>query len=270
MSSKSMLKVMLILLAVTLFTLTAHPQGLNSGTVTGVVVDPNKAVVPNATITIENSVTGYQRTVTTQSDGAFRFDNVPFNNYVFTASAPGFTSARGIWNIRSSVPVNVSIPLSVGGATESVTITGSELIENDPKSHLDVDKALMDRMPVRDPGSGLSSVVTLSSPGVAADSNGGFHPFGDHFESNISLDGQPIPDQQSKFFSTQLPVNAIQSMEIITGGVPPEFGDKTSLVINAVSRSGLNQRKPTGSFNTLYGTFGTTHEDGSFAYGNAN
>ena len=269
MSSKSMLKVILILLAITLFTLTAYPQGLNSGTVTGVVVDPNKAVVPNATVTIENSVTGYQRTVTTQSDGAFRFDNVPFNNYVFTASASGFTSARGIWNIRSSVPVNVSIPLSVGGATESVTITGSDLIENDPKAHLDVDKALMDRMPVRDPGSGLSSVVTLSSPGVAADSNGGFHPFGDHFESNISLDGQPIPDQQSKFFSTQLPVNAIQSMEIITGGVPPEFGDKTSLVINAVSRSGLNQRKPTGSFNTLYGTFGTTHEDGSLAYGNA-
>ena len=68
MSSKSMLKVMLILLAITLFTLTAYPQGLNSGTVAGVVVDPNKAVVPNATVTIENSVTGYQRTITTQSD----------------------------------------------------------------------------------------------------------------------------------------------------------------------------------------------------------
>jgi hypothetical protein len=92
---------------------------------------------------------------------------------------------------------------------------------------------------------------------------------GDHFESNISLDNQPISDQQSKFFSTQIPVNIIQSMEVITGAVPPEFGDKTSLVVNAITRSGLNQRKPTGSFNALYGTFGTTHEDASLAYGNA-
>jgi hypothetical protein len=269
MSSKMSVKVTLVLLTIILYALTVYSQGLNSGTVEGVVVDPNKAVVPTATVIIENSVTGYQRTASTESNGSFRFDNVPFNNYVFTASAPGFTATRGTWNIRSSVPISVQIPLSVSGATETVTITGGELIENDPKAHVDVDKTLMDRMPVRDPGSGLSSVVTLSSPGVAADSNGGFHPFGDHFESNMSLDGQQIPDQQSKFFSTQVPVNAIQSMEIITGGVPPEFGDKTSLVINAVSRSGLNQKKPTGSFNALYGTFGTTHEDGSVAYGNA-
>jgi hypothetical protein len=55
---------------------------------------------------------------------------------------------------------------------------------------------------------------------------------------------------------------------VVTGAAPAEYGDKTSLVINAITRSGLNQTKPTGSFNALYGTFGTTHEDGSLAYGN--
>jgi len=40
-------------------------------------------------------------------------------------------------------------------------------------------------------------------------------------------------------------------------------------VVNAITHSGLNQRKPTGSFNTLYGTFGTTHEDASLAYGDS-
>ncbi|HJP91567.1 MAG TPA: TonB-dependent receptor [Pyrinomonadaceae bacterium] len=244
-------------------------QALNAGTVAGTVVDPNKAVVPNATVTIENAVTGYKRTTNTGTDGAFRFDNIPFNNYVFNASAPGFTGAHASLNIRSSVPLTITLPLTVGAASETVTITGGELVENDPKAHVDVDKTLMDRLPVRDPGSGLSAAITLSAPGVAADSNGGFHPFGDHFESNISLDGQPIPDQQSKIFSTQFPVNAIQSMEVITGGVPPEFGDKTSLVVNAISRSGLNQKKPTGSFNALYGTFRTTHEDGALAWGNS-
>src|SRR6266536_470747 len=114
-----------------------------------------------------------------------------------------------------------------------------------------------------------SDVVTLAAPGVVADSNGFMHPLGDHAQVNISLDNQPISDQQSKAFSTQIPVNAIQSMEVITGAAPAAYGDKTSLVINASTRSGLNQKKPTGSFNALYGTFGTTHEDASLAYGNA-
>ena len=70
------------------------------------------------------------------------------------------------------------------------------------------------------------------------------HPLGDHAEVNLSLDNQPISDQQSKAFSTQIPVNAIQSMEVVTGAAPAEYGDKTSLVINAITRSGLNQKKP--------------------------
>ncbi|MCU1264649.1 MAG: TonB-dependent receptor [Acidobacteria bacterium] len=247
----------------------AWGQSMSAGTVTGTVTDPNNAVVPNASVTIENAITGYRQTVNTGLDGVFRLNNIPFNNYVVSVSAPGFTGTRGSLSIRSSVPLTSNIQLTVGATSETVTVTGVELIENDPKAHVDVDKSLMDRLPVRDPGSGLSSVVTLAAPGVAADSNGGFHPLGDHFESNISLDGQPISDQQSKFFSTQIPVNTIQSIEVITGAVPPEFGDKTSLIINATSRSGLNQIKPTGNFNALYGSFGTTHEDGSLAYGNA-
>jgi hypothetical protein len=249
----------------------ASAQGLTAGTVIGVVVDPNKAVIPNATVTLENAVTGYNRSVNTGADGAFRFDNVPFNNYAYSASATGFAGIRGGINIRSSVPITLTIPLALGTATASVTVTstGNDLLENVPSAHVDVDKSLINRLPAGDPGSGLSTVVTLSSSGVAADSNGGFHPEGDHFQSQIVLDGQPITDQQSKIFSTQIPVNAIESVEIVTGAATAEYGDKTSLVINSTTRSGLNKTKPTGSFNGSYGTFGTTHEDGAIAYGNA-
>jgi hypothetical protein len=262
-------RLVMILALISICAVVTLAQSLNAGTVQGTVVDPNKAVVPNATVTIENSVTGYTRTITTGADGAFRFDNIPFNNYAFTATAPGFSGAHGSWSIRSSVPITISLALTVGGATESVTITGSELVENVPTTHTDVDKTLINRLPVRSPGNGLSEVVTLAAPGVVADSNGFYHPLGDHAESAISLDNQPITDQQSKAFSTQIPVNAIQSLEVVTGAAAAEYGDKTSLVINAVTRSGLNQKKPTGSFNFLYGTFGTTHEDGALAYGNA-
>jgi hypothetical protein len=244
-------------------------QALTAGTVTGVVIDPNKAVVANAAVTIENAVTGFKRTVNTENDGSFRFDNVPFNSYVLTVAAPGFTGARLSLSVRSSVPTNTTISLTVGEAAESVTITGGELMENVPSTHTNVDKSLIERLPVRDPGSGLSSIVTLAAPGVAADSNGGPHPLGDHFQSQLVLDGQAITDQQSKVFSTQIPVNIVQSLEVTTGAAAAEYGDKTSMVINATTRSGLNQKKPTGSFNVLYGTFGTTHEDGALAYGNA-
>lgn len=247
-------------------------QGLGAGTVEGVVLDPNNAAVPSANVTIANPVTGYTRTVTSDTDGAFRFDNVPPNNYQLSVSADGFNVATQSLTVRTSVPISVKIPLTVGGASVSVTIdtiSATDVLENVPSTHTDVDQTLIQRLPVRSPGNGLSDVVTLAAPGVVADSNGFFHPLGDHAQTSISLDNQPISDQQSKAFSTQVPVNAIQSLEVITGATPAEFGDKTSLVINAITRTGLNQKKPTGSFNSLYGSFGTVHEDASLAYGNA-
>jgi len=247
----------------------AFGQSLTAGTVSGIVTDPNNAVVPNATVTIENSVTAYKQTVNTGTDGVYRFDNVPLNNYVFSASASGFTGAHGPLSIRSSVPINLNIQLTIASETETVTITASDMIENVSSAHVDVGRDQINRLPLRSVGNGLSDVVTLKAPGVVADSNGFFHPLGDHAEATMVLDGQPISDQQSKSFSTQIPINAIESLEVTTGAPPAWAGDKTSLVIDATTRSGLNQKKPTGSFNVLYGSFGTTHEDGALAYGNA-
>src|ERR1041385_8155773 len=262
---------LILVLASLLVSVSVEAQSLSAGTVSGTVVDPNKAVVANATVTIENAVTGYKQSTNTGSDGTFRFDNIPFNNYVYTASAAGFGDVRGAVNIRSSVPISLTIPLAVGSATATVTITGgaADIIENVPTAHTDVDQSLLNRLPMRSPGSGLSEVITLAAPGVVADSNGFFHPLGDHAQTSYSIDNQPVSDQQSKAFSTQLPTNAIQSLEVITGATPAEYGDKTSLVVNAINKSCLNQRRPSGSFNTTYGTFGTISQDGSVGYGNA-
>src|SRR5437016_9777238 len=246
-------------------------QSLTAGTVSGTVTDPNNAVVPNATVTIENAVTGYKRSVNTGTDGAFRFENIPFNNYVYSVSASGFSGVRGSINIRTSVPITLSIPLAVSTATETVTITtnAGDVLENVSTAHTDVDQSLITRLPVRSPGSGLSDIVTLAAPGVVADSNGFFHPQGDHAQTSYSIDNQSISDQQSKMFSTQLPPDAVQSLEVITGATPAEYGDKTSLVVNVITKSGLNQKKPTGSFSTTYGTFGTISQDASVGYGSA-
>jgi Carboxypeptidase regulatory-like domain len=247
----------------------AHGQALTAGTVTGVVVDPNGAVVPNAAVTISNPITGYKRTANTDTAGTFQFADVPPNNYQLSVAAAGFSTATENLNVRTAVPMNLRVPLAVSAATETVTVSSnaSEVIENVPTAHTDVDQSLITRLPVRSPGSGLSDVVTLAAPGVVADSNGFFHPLGDHAQTSYSVDNQPISDQQSKTFSTQLPPNAVQSLEVITGATPAEYGDKTSLVVNAITKSGLNLKQPTGEFTTTYGTFGMVSQDVALGYG---
>ena len=116
-----------------------------------------------------------------------------------------------------------------------------DLVENDPTTHTDVDRSLFDKLPLESQSSSLSSLVTLASPGVSADSNGLFHGLGDHASNSFSVDGQPITDQQSKVFSNQIPLDAVQSMEVIEGAPPAEYGDKTSLVIVVTTRSGLGR-----------------------------
>ena len=103
----------------------------------------------------------------------------------------------------------------------------------------------------------MSQAITASSGGVAADANGFFHPLGDHAQVSYMLDGQPISDQQNKVFSTQIPANALQSMELITGSPSAEFGDKSSLIVNATVRSGLGATKAFGSVDASWGSFGT-------------
>ena len=107
----------------------------------------------------------------------------------------------------------------------------------------------------------------MTTPGVAADSNGLFHGLGDHASNSFSVDGQSITDQQSKVFSNQLPSNSIQSIEVISGAPPAEYGDKTSLVIVATTRSGQGVTKPTAKSYASYGTFGSATGGFDLSYG---
>jgi hypothetical protein len=231
-----------------------------SGSVSGTVLDPSGAVVPNATVEIHNPVSHFDRSTTADSFGKFNFPNVPFNPYHLSVTGAGFAPYAQDIDVRSGVPLNISVSLKVAGSSESVTVqaeSGGDLIENDPSFHTDVDKNLFDKVPLESQSSSLSSLVTLTTPGVVADSNGLYHGLGDHADNSFSYDGQPITDQQSKVFSNQIPPESIQSMEVISGQVPAEFGDKTSVIVKVTTRSGLGQTKPTGVIKTSYGSFGT-------------
>ena len=245
-------------------------SGGGSGSLNGVVLDPSGAVVANATVEIHQLVSGYDRTTVTDGRGNFTFSNVPFNPYHMTVTAQGFARYAQDVEVRSIVPASVKVSLQVTGSSETVTVeAGADLVENDPTFHTDVDKELFDKLPLESSSSSLSSEVTLTTPGIAADSNGLFHGLGDHAENSFSVDGQPITDQQSKVFSNQIPLDSIQSMEVISGAPPAEYGGKTSVVIVATTRSGQGVTTPHGSVNASYGSFGSSNVAADLAYGGA-
>ena len=188
----------------------------NSSNVQGTVTDPSGAVVANAEVRMHNPVSGFERSATTDASGNFTFPNVPFNPYHLSVNATGFAPFAQDVDVRSSVPVEVKITLQIAGNSATVTVEGgADLLENDSTFHTDVDRALFEKLPLESASSSVSSLVTLSTPGVAADSNGLFHGLGDHAENSFSVDGQPITDQQSKVFSNQIPLDSIQSLEVI-------------------------------------------------------
>src|SRR5579875_486036 len=247
----------------------SYAQSVSSaGTIRGSVLDPSGAAVKGATVEIYNPVSGYHPSVQTNAQGNFAFANIPYNNYHLTASAPGFQTTAQDLDIRSPVPLDLKIKLALGTSATTVTVeAGGDLVETEPTTHTDVDRALFDKLPLESQSSSLSSLVTLATPGVAADSNGLFHGLGDHASNSFSIDGQPITDQQSKVFSNQLPVDAVQSLQVIEGAPPAEYGDKTSLVIVATTRSGLGVFEPHGDLTASYGSFGTSNETANLAYG---
>ena len=243
----------------------------NAGTLEGVVTDQSGATVGKASIHLGNPVSGYRQVVSSDKDGAFRLVNIPPNQYHLQVEAPGFRAFTQDLAIRRALPVQLKISLELATSKTTLTVEagGNDVLETNPSAHTDVDRNLFSKLPNTDPGGGLSQAITNSSGGVVADGNGFFHPLGDHAQVSFVVDGQPISDQQSKVFSTQLPTSAIQSLELISGNPSPEFGDKTSLVVEVTTRSGLGADRVFGSLDSSFGSFGTAGGSAALGFGTA-
>ena len=117
------LYILILSLGITALPAWVAGQGLGSaGVVTGTVKDPSGAVIPGATVTIYNPVTGFERTASTDASGSFTFTNIPFNPYHLTVTAAGFTPHVQDVDLNSGVPVNLNIALEVAGGKTTVTV----------------------------------------------------------------------------------------------------------------------------------------------------
>jgi len=242
-------------------------QAQTSGSISGTVTDATGASIPSATVTLKNTVSGLDRSAQTDSAGHFQFANVPQNSYTVSIAASGFTTLSKTVAVTSVVPITLPAVLQVSSVGTSIDVEAGPEASLSASMSTDIDRSAINKLPLESPTSGLSSIIGESSPGVASDSNGQMHGLGDHASNTFAVDGEQISDQQSKVFSNQLPSNAVQSLQVIAGAPPAEYGGKTSMVIEVTTRSGLGVHTPTGSVTASYGSFGSVDGSVDLAYG---
>jgi Carboxypeptidase regulatory-like domain len=241
-------------------------------TLEGTVTDASGAVVSGARVIIQSTGTGSAARLETETGkaGQFGFERLFAGQFRLTVTAAGFAAAEVAVVLGPGRRPAITVVLAVQSASQAVTVEGPGLdAQTAARAHSDLPAALAESLPNAPATGGLSTALTLGTPGVAADSNGSFHPLGEHAEVSFNVDGQPISDQQSRTFSNQVSVNTLASVSVINGAPPAEFGDKTSLTVRAATRSGLGVGAPTGAISLGYGAFGTGAADLSLLTGKA-
>ncbi len=256
----------LLLLAPTVSFAAQH--GATGVSLNGIVRDTTGLVLPGATVEVSALGQSPTRSTVSAADGTFVFPDLKAGPYRLRVGFPEFDSFDQELVVDASSTRPLIVVLAPSGLQEhvSVSATGVDLPAI-ATMHTEINRRLIDTLPSESVSAGLSSLVTLTTPGVAADSNGGFHPLGEHAETSFSIDNQPITDQQSRTFSNQLSQNAIQSLDVLTGVPAAEFGDKTSLIVIATTRSGLGVHQPTGSLSMGFGSFTTPTASLTFGAG---
>ena len=228
------------------------------GTVQGTVKDPTGALVPDAQVTITQPVTRYTQTAQTGRAGTFKLVNIPFNTYNVSVKAAGFQPTEEAIDLESTIPLNLDLTLAITGAEAEVTVTESStaLLEPDrSSSDTDISQSILERPMGAVPSRAIESIVA-SAPGFVTDDNGRMHPRGSESQVQYVVDGIPVTDNMSAIFSTSLDARTLRTVEVLTGGIPAEFGDKLAGVINVNTRSGLEG--PTqGAISLSGGSFST-------------
>ena len=137
-------------------------SGSNSGTVNGTVADSTGAVIPDAKVSIQNPVSGLNRSTVSDSAGHYQFSNLPFNSYHLAISAAGFNAFATDISIHSSVAVTIANTLTVGTSSTEIEVDGSDLTHNDSGLRTEIDRDAFDKLPSK--ASPLPSAPSSRSP----------------------------------------------------------------------------------------------------------
>ena len=243
-------KLLLLCFAVLAAT-TAWGQGL-TGSISGLVKDPNGAVVPNATVTAKNVATNAETQTKTDDSGFYRILNLDPAQYVVSVEVAGFRRATtSPQKLDISQPLRVDVDLEIGQVTETVTVSAETKQINTEDAQLGftiVGQGLPNisgaagRNPLN--LAGLMPGVSMSPPtGAPTNDIGPFSVNGQRTQANnYLLDGVDsndlainIPDALG-----QISPNALGEFRIVTGAMKAEYGRNGGAVVEAITRGGGN------------------------------
>lgn len=246
---RSLARLLVALILVGILIPAALAQSTTEGAIIGTVVDPQGAVVPNATVTVRNVGTNAEQTVTTDGSGFFRVTRLQPASYSVTVKAQGFAAYKVtevIVNIGTST--EISATLKPGGTSETVEVKSEAPQVNTSSSEFApvVNESQIQNLPIN--GNRWSNFVMLT-PGVVSDSSG----FGlvsvrgmSTLQNNNTVDGA---DNNQAFFAEErgrtragysTAKAAIQEFQVNTSGYSAEYGRAVGGVFNVVTKSGGN------------------------------
>jgi hypothetical protein len=94
-----------------------------TGTITGRVLDEQKAAVPGATVTAKNQSTGFSRSEVSDSEGVYRITGLPVGSYALSIDLSGFTAQTRTIQVSVSETVTADFDMRVASVAENVTVT---------------------------------------------------------------------------------------------------------------------------------------------------
>lgn len=225
-----------------------------NGSFEGTIVDESGFVLPGVTVTITNTDDGSVRVVVTNERGVFRAPLLPLGAYTLAAELAGFKRFERVGlSLSAGQSAVVNITLSVGEMAETVSVTAEAPLVDAGK--IDLGRNLGEReiknLPLvsRNPYN-----FALLQAGVTGYENTEFgvprfSANGTLLRINYQIDGN-TNTQKDRAGLRLVPMSEvmIKEVKVITSGYAPEFGQTTGMVYNAVTPSGTNTFRGSGSF----------------------
>jgi outer membrane receptor protein involved in Fe transport len=212
------------------------------GSAFGSVADVDGARIPNAMITLDGLLSARHVETATDERGEFRFDNIPYGTYVLHVRASGFQSMLAQLVIASNVPVRMPVQLKVAATDSTVTVQATDILNHEtPRTETIIDETVIKLEPTVVRRDGLQSLIS-TTPGWSSENDGLMHIRGVDDGVLYVVGGVPTPDRVDGLFAGSFNTDAISSLDIISGNIPAEFGDRSGAIILIQPKSGLDSR----------------------------
>lgn len=239
------------------------------GALSGTVLDDKGVAVPNAKVTITGN--GVEKDLTSSATGTFEAFPLTLGDYQVAVQADGFSPYQGTV-VVSSASGSLEIRLSPAGEMQMTVKAKRHLVTSSADSSRDLDKDEIAQLP-EGPTVDVRKLLYTTSPGFVEGALGQVFTRGNHANLQYQIDGIQLPDSVGGSFGEAFtPVN-VDHMEILTGGLPAEYGNRLAGVVNIVTKSGSTQ--PGGEIGTSYGSYnqsdsyanyGASDDSGAFHY----